>query len=743
MGRAVFPEQTVDHLIRTKLNMPPLKAKMVERVHLLDRLSEGRDRPLIVITGVAGSGKTSLACQWIMREKLQVAWYSLDETDNESDLFFRYLSAALSTTDARLTPADSQWLQYRKKLVGRDVVLHLVKHFLRLSDDVYLVLDDYHFISSHDIHDALFYFLDHLPPKMHVVITSRYRIPFSVPHFRVRNQVVEISASDMRFTEQETERFFEQAIPVGFTTEEARAVAQRTEGWVGGLQLLGLSLKGKKTPDDLGAMLKKLEQDATDYLVDEVINVQSGKVRAFLETTALLDRFDVDLCREITGMPDAADVLSRIHKNNLFLIPLDGEGTWYRYHHLFSQALRERVRASAPARMVDVYRKAARWFARNSYMEDAFRNAFESGDFEFVADLMEDYLLSIRTDKHQQASDPRWLAKLPHEVFMERALLRLDDCGQKIETYQLSGVESVIRDVEVNYESALGRYESRKRKLCEDLFIYLKYALDCFYRNPACADVDRLDKASRMISPENRVFSGWLKILIASSHIYRSDAPPAENAIREARPLIFSYGSFYDKILWFRFMAIVEEIQGRLWRSRAVLQEASCMLDQEGLSTTSLRSPLYLPLSRVYYLQDDLPKALECATRVVEFGERTGLVSESIEGSLLLALAHLARGEREEADRSIQKMRRMAKEVGGNNITVPVEAWIARVSMARGDTDYAASWLDERKLSLEDPFSRWLMDESIVQGESTVGRDAILKPWISLKSCDVSALIAA
>ena len=362
---SAYPAKRPDGLISTKLNVPPLKAKMVDRKGLLDRLSEGKDARLVVISGVAGSGKTSLVCQWILRDRLPVAWCSLDEMDNEGSLFYRYVLAAFTAKDARLPSPAGPWLQEEKAASGRDIMSRLIEHFVDIPGDLYLVLDDYHFITSRKIHDAVFHFLNHMPATIHVVITSRHSIPFSLSHFKVRNQVVEISASDMRFTGEETERFFAEIIPVKLTMDEAREVARHTEGWVGGLQLFGLTFKKKEVPANLGSVLAKVDQDATDYLVDEVINVQPARVKAFLQATAILDRFNADVAREVTGMADSADILDRIYRNNLFLIPLDTDRKWYRYHHLFSEAVRGRARIASPALVRRVYRQSGLWFAKH------------------------------------------------------------------------------------------------------------------------------------------------------------------------------------------------------------------------------------------------------------------------------------------------------------------------------------------------------------------------------------------
>ncbi len=406
--------------ISTKLHMPPVKPELLLRGHLVGHLTEGQDRRLIVISGVAGSGKTSLVCQWIAQNGLLAAWYSLDRTDNESDLFFRYLFKTLIAAEKRLAATLGPLLDQQRPLSGKEITPLLIESLMGIAQDIYVVLDDYHLIQSGEIHDTLSYLLDYMPPRVHIVFLSRYALPISLGHFRVRNQITEIAASDMQFSEEETAGYFSKIMSVDLSSDEVRELVRYTEGWVGGLQLLGLSLKNNRTFRDLGDILKRACREMADYLVDEVVRIQPPKVETFLRATVLLGRFNADLCREVTGLPDAAEIIDYLYRNNLFLTPLDGERIWYRYHHIFSEAIRKQAMATSAPMFRDVQRRAALWFAANGYLEDAFRHAFSSEDFEFTADLLEEYLLGL-PDESGYAGGARWLTKIPYHILNGRA----------------------------------------------------------------------------------------------------------------------------------------------------------------------------------------------------------------------------------------------------------------------------------------------------------------------------------
>jgi LuxR family transcriptional regulator, maltose regulon positive regulatory protein len=701
-------------LIRTKFHMPSLNARMIQRTHLVDRLSAERDRRLIVISGAAGSGKTSLVCQWINKDRIPVAWYSLDKADSESGMFFHYLLAALSVMDSEPASLVGLWLQKQKRFSGKDIIPLLIENLADLPEDIYLVLDDYHLNTSKRIHDALLYLLDHIPPKMHIVIISRYGVPFPMSHFKVRNQMVHISAEDMKFTEKETEQFFTEIIPVKLSTDEVHELARYTEGWVGGLQLLGLSLKEKYTFESLSNILTRARQDTTDYLIDEVITVQPKNIKTFLYRTALLDRFNVDVCREVTGMADTPEILDHVYRNNLFLTSLDTERKWYCYHHLFSEAIRKQLKIS-PDAFCEVHRKAALWFSQNDYLEDAFRHAFASGDFEFAADLLEDYLLHLY-ERYEVAASLRWLAKLPHEVFMQRPLLRLYECCFKIESFQLPDIEATLTDIEDLQTRAFERYEGVKKALCQDLFLYFKSILPC-YRDPAPADVDQLDEALQRISLEDRLFPYVIKDIIASRHFFRGDLPRARDTLREASAKIFSSESTWAKMIWFGTAAYVERWQGHLCRAEAVLQEGFELLDQKGLSDTPLKFMLYAPMAWVFYFRNDLEKALEYGAIAMKFAEESRSVTTIFERSMLLAFIYQARGEAEKAYQYMKKIQDISKAIGNSNLIRSTDACIALLTMWLGDFRWTKQWVDRRKLCMDELFSFRLALECLAYAE--------------------------
>ncbi len=703
-------------LIATKVQMPPLKAKMLPRTHLLNCLSEGRDHRLVVVSGLAGSGKTSLVSRWLKESGSFVAWYSLDAMDNESDLFFRYLLAAVTGADERISTSTGPWPQSQKKLTANETVAFLVELLSGISQDVYIVLDDYHLIKSQDIHDTLSYLLEFIPENVHVVIVSRHAIPIPLNHFRVRNQIVEISASDMQFTEEETGRFFKEIMPLQLSPDAVRDLARYTEGWVGGLQLLGLSLKDKQVLPEHVNILSMAREEAAGYLVEEVVDAQPEAIRAFLEMTASLGRFNIELARDITGMADPSAIINYLYRNNLFLISLDADRVWYRYHQLFSDVIRKKIMVSSPELHRDVQRKAALWFALRGYQEDAFQHAFSSEDLDFAADLLEDYLLQC-SERWGTMAGLRYILKVPVATLNQRPLLRLHLCAQMVENMEIMGAMRILRDLETDLSGVFARYQGPKRTLCQDLFTYYSNMVRHYHQDPERADIKHLHKACEIISSENRQFAGYMKMFIAQSHLAMGSPIKAAETLREAFEIIFGTESVLGKVIWCRLSAIVESIQGRLGHSEETLQKALEMLKHMGLADGPFRLPLLLPMAWNRYLRNDLKGAGECVAETLQRGQRPEYLKDTFEGELLTSLICMAEGNLDGAERSLSETLHVPGVYNSASTKALIDAWYIRLSMLRGDLRAARAWAEQKEFPFKEPCSFAQVNEFVILAE--------------------------
>jgi LuxR family maltose regulon positive regulatory protein len=486
------------------------------------------------------------------------------------------------------------------------------------------------------------------------------------------------------------------------------------DGWVGGLQLFGLSLKGKKTVDVLRSVLNRASEEAADYLIDEVFSIQPERMKRFLCATTLLTRFNTDLCSEATGMPDACEVFAEALKNNLFLVPLDSEGEWYRYHPLFSKAVRKRAFASGDETSSQVYRTAALWFARHGYLEDAFRHAFASGDFEFAADMLEDFLM-VLYERYDIASFRRWIHKLPRDVFASRALLRLFDCRFKIESVQLADVSATLDGIERRQSEVFARYEGHKRRLCQDLLLVLKRILPDWC-DPENAEIESLEATLRQVSPGSRTLSAFWT-MVPFSYFYKGRMSLANDALKQASSDVFASGNRSAIMVWFRVSATVERFQGRLHRSEEVLNKAFRYFGRNGLSHPQPRFVLDSQMAWIHYMRNDIERAHEAALAVLRYLDQTRFLYEIADVNHLLSLISLARGEADRMGRCTQRMERAARDIGTPGLIAFTEAHAARLAIATGDLERARKWMKRRKVSITEPFSLRFVTECLADAE--------------------------
>jgi LuxR family maltose regulon positive regulatory protein len=691
-------------LVATKVQVPLLKPGMLYRRQVIERLSGYQDYRLLLVSGAAGVGKTSSFCQWIRRNKLRAAWYTLDEIDNESDIFFRYLLLSFRDLHPELTSFCDSALRSRAALSPRDVISGLLECLSALPGHTCLVLDDFHTVTSVRIFEAVSHFVDRLPPGAQVAILSRNVLPFPTSTFRIRGQAVELSGRDFRFTEEETSLYLNETLGKHLSEDQIREVNSYTEGWIAGLQLFSLFAKGKKDLD-IGSILKAVREKAGDYLIEEVLSTQPENVRRFLGRTAFLDKFTIDLCREVTDLADIGSILGHLLRNDLFLIPLDAEHTWFRYHHIFSESIMKKVSESSPETAREVRRKAALWFARNDYLEDALRQAAASGDMDLAADLMEDHWLSLY-DRYDVTFYSRWLAKLPHDILVQRPLLRLHECSLRMESLQSSDIEAVLGDIESRGQAALERYDGVKRSFCADLLAYCKSVLP-FYRDQTRTDLGHLvDQTSPGTSPEDRLLSGMTRIIVARSNFLRGNPLAASDALKEARPLIISSKSVWGRVLWSKVAADVERWQGHLHLAEAILRDAFLLLDQKELPDTPLRAMLCLPMGWVLYLKNELGKAQEYAILAVSHAEQTKTATDLLEGYILLCHLYIALGEKTKAAQSIKQIQKLTRATGNEDLILQGDACIAHLKLMAGDDpEWLEQWTNHGKEGPDRPFS--------------------------------------
>jgi LuxR family maltose regulon positive regulatory protein len=376
-------------LLQTKLYVPRLRPSLVLRPHLIEALNQGLTGKLTLLSAPAGFGKTTLVSEWIAGGKRPFAWLSLDERDSDLTRFLTYFIAALQTVAAKTGDQLLERLQNPQPPPPETLLTDLLNAIAAMPEAFGLVLDDYHLVDAPQVDQAMAFILENLPPQMHLVLTTREDPNFPLPRWRVRRQLTELRASDLRFTVAETAEFLSQVMGLNLAEDHIAMLEARTEGWIAGLQLAALSMQGRK---DVTGFIQAFAGDnrhIVDYLVEEVLQRQPEPIRHFLLQTAILDQLNGPLCAAVTQQSDGSARLQALEQGNFFLIPLDDRRYWYRYHHLFADVLRLHLHAELPEQVPALHQRASAWHAQNGWPAEAIRHALAGEDFEQAANLIE------------------------------------------------------------------------------------------------------------------------------------------------------------------------------------------------------------------------------------------------------------------------------------------------------------------------------------------------------------------
>lgn len=436
-------------VLATKFFVPPPRAQLVPRPRLLQQLNVGirSGRKLTLVSAPAGFGKTTVLSEWIsnLRQhnpELHAAWLSLDASDNDPVRFFGYLIAALQAADSNIWPEvpDGQH-PVEASLTA------LINDLAARPQQILLVLDDFQFIDNLSIRDAIAFLLDHLPPTLHLAIATRSDPLLPVARMRVRGELTELRAADLRFTPEEASRFLRQVMGLSLSPDDVAALENRTEGWIAGLQLAALSMRERTDTSAFIATFAGSNRFVIDYLVEEVLEQATPSMRRFLCDTSILDRLTGPLCDAASGQTGGNEALEALERANVFVVELDDRREWFRYHHLFADVLRVRLLAHGADHVADLHRHASQWFEDNDLLEDGVRHALAAADFARAGRLIEAAITQVRKSR-QDATLLGWLALLPDETINRRPVLGVFSAWFSMVSGDAAAVEPKLARVE-------------------------------------------------------------------------------------------------------------------------------------------------------------------------------------------------------------------------------------------------------------------------------------------------------
>ena len=437
-------------VIATKLFRPDPWHPTVQRERLHDLLRQGTMLPLTLIVAPAGWGKSTLVADWLARDRAAAGWVSLDSGDDDPKRFWRYLLLAAGQAGSAAGAAALRRLDMAGSDVLRDVLPDFVNEVVSSDGPLMLVLDDYHLISSRQVHDSVTILLDRCPPQLHLIVITRADPPLPVSRLRVRGSLAEIRAEQLRFSLGEAREFFDGRLYDALPERDVHRLLARTEGWAAGLQLAALRLRDRTDPSDFIERFTGADWHIVSYLCEEVLDSQSPRIREFLLVTSVLNRMCSPLCDALTQRADGEELISDIHRANLFLTPLDDERRWFRYHHLFGELLRHELNLHNPGQPAELHKRAAEWYAANGDAAEAIGHAIASGDFSLSRRLIAGHWRQP-FNAGNTVTVRMWLDALPPEVVAADPSLsaarvwtaldlgRLEEAGAALDAAEASG----------------------------------------------------------------------------------------------------------------------------------------------------------------------------------------------------------------------------------------------------------------------------------------------------------------
>lgn len=704
----------------SRLRPPVPRRRLVARRRLTGTLLDPASRPrLVLVAAPAGFGKTTLLTQWLTApqqaaDASAVAWLSLDHTDADPHRFLGRLLAAVRAADPAVAAEASTLLDQDRP--AESVLVSLVNDLDAVAGPTVVALDDYHLIDNDDVHDAVRFLLDNLPPQLTLAIATRMDPPLQLARLRARGELLELRAADLRFTVEEAAAFLNDVLGLALTPGQVAALDARTEGWAAGLQLAGLSVRAHLASagqvDGFVRGFTGSHRFVLDYLLEEVLRQQPDELRAFLLDTAVLDELSGGLCDALTGRSDGGETLHALERGNLFVVPLDSERRWFRYHQLFAEALRAQLVARQPDRLAGLRLAAARWYAGRGEVVDALPYALAAGDAEYAADLLELALPELRRDRRDRALR-HWLGSLPAETVRRRALLATFRVWASLADGDLAGVESWLRTAEaaLGTPPALARADEaiepllaaavrgRDRELRElPAMIEVYRATVAQARGDVAGTVAHAQRALGLAGPADHLARGAAAGFLGLAAFAAGDLGTAVDTFGEAVRHLHDAGNVADALGASLVLAQMWQVRGGLDEARTLLEGALDAAGRHPGPVLSTVGDLHVGLAEVLREQDDLESAEQHLDAARELGDAASLPEHRHRWHLVTAGVQRARGDLDGAAESLA--RAQALHLPGFLPDLrPVAATRARLAVAEGRLRPAWDWARRQRLS--------------------------------------------
>ncbi len=710
-------------ILATKLYIPQPRPKVILRPQLVELLNEGMRNKLTLISAPAGYGKTTLVSQWVSECERPVAWLSLDEGDNDPARFLAYLVAALQTVAENIGENVLGLLQSAQPPPIESMLTALLNEITTVPDNFILVLDDYHVIDAKQIDKALTFLLEHLPPQMQLVIATREDPLLPLPRSRARGQLTELRAMDLRFNSSEAAGFLNQMMALNLSADDVAALEIRTEGWIAGLQLAAISMQGHKNTANFIKSFTGSHHFVMDYLVEEVLQQQSEYVQNFLLCTSILDRLCGPLCDAVLLDSSASgqEILEYIENGNLFIVPLDNERRWYRYHHLFADLLRQRLNrhivssAGNEGSVAEFHSRASVWYEDNGQEVEAIDHAIAAKGFERAADLIE--LAWPAMERSFQIGTWLSLVKLiPDEMVRRRPVLCAGYGMALMSNGDYEAGETRLRDAERWLEPAGDMSELRQTGSSEMVFVDeeqfrslpASIATTRLYSAGSLGDSSGAVKYARqalVLLPEgDHTRRGVAAGLLACSYWANGELDAAYQTFIDCRAGHQIAGNPFFAIAISVGLADIKVAQGRLREAVSIYEQSIQFATEWDESVTAVTADLYLGLGLLQLERGNLKTSIQDLQTSKELGDQAELVDWRYRWYVAQAQIKKTQGDLDSALDLLNDAERLFIKSPRPNLR-PIVALKIRVWIVQGRLNEALVWVQEQGLTVNDELS--------------------------------------
>ena len=677
------------------------------RVRLIQRLDQGAECKVTLISAPAGYGKTTLLSEWTAQSKVPIAWLTLDHDDNDLGRFLAYLIAGLQSISIPIDVQILQLLQPKQTNRNDALLIPIVNQIAAEEKRIALILDDFHLIQTKEIHDALVYLIDHIPLNMHLIISGRADPPLQLARLRARGEMAEIRAADLRFSVEEGRSLLNQVHGLDIPNDDIVSLIGRTEGWVAALQLVAIAANGKANISEYIAGINGTHNYIADFLISEVLNQQPEMIVEFLLKTSILKQFSRSLCDAVTGMDNSHQILRHLRDANQFLISLDDENLWFRYHQLFTDLLNQRLLETYPTEVPSLYRQASAWFQANDHVAEAIEYALK-GNLMPEAAVMIEQQAKTTLMRSEIGTFIRWVKKLPEDLVYENESL----CIYYVWALLIGGEDFQLASKFLDHLNPSDEHTAGK--------IDAVRSMPAVYQGQLVDAIKLATRALERLPVDDlffRLIASWnLSAALFISGDYSRGARILEEVAQigmESKNLLVAISAFCRLGTYYTQL-------GDLSKARELFDKALRLAFADSERPLPVACEAMLGLGKIHWEWNQLETASHHLLESVELSKRWR-ENTAVESFVLLAHLNHSMGDDKKANQAIRDAQNLAFQKTTTDMDNKfVASEEARLQLRQGNLQAAENWASEREFHL-------LIQEKDISLHPTHGADVVLR----------------